>query len=206
MSDDLSPKERGLLLTLLLHGPTMSNAQTETVRLDVSPKERDRLNGMGLIDSVKKVAYTHTLTDAGRKWCMQELATGQARTRDSALERAFYAVLSVLRSRIDIETLFGSDPQPKQDSAQGNDVEALIRSAYSALRPQPGALVSIADVRDRLATVPRADLDAALGRLITQSGVVIVPESNQSALTKRLRAAAVKLGGQLKHHIKIDRP
>jgi hypothetical protein len=205
MNDDLSPKERGILLTLLLHGPTMSNARTETVRLDVSPKERDRLNDMRLVDSVKRVAYTHTLTDAGHKWCMDELAAGQARSRDSALERAFYAVLGAVRTKVNIEELFGGNPRRQPASHEEPDVASLIRSAYFALRQRPGAMVSIADVRDRLAAVPRADVDAALGRLITQPGVIIVPESNQSALTKRLRDGAVTLGGQLKHHIKIDR-
>lgn len=110
MSDDLSPKERAILLTLLLHGPTLSNSKQAAFRLRVAPRERERLNAFGLVTSVKKAAYQHRLTDAGRQWCLKELASGRARAANSPLERAFYSLLMAVRANVDLPSLLGIGP------------------------------------------------------------------------------------------------
>lgn len=84
-------------------------------------------------------------------------------------------------------------------------IENRIRQAYSELR-EPDRIASLADLRERLGDLPRAEQDKALKRLIAQPGVRIIPESNQSALTPRHRAASVRIGGQDKHHILFRDP
>gem|GEM_PF-4038987 len=67
----------------------------------------------------------------------------------------------------------------------------------------PGELVSLADLRPRLAGVARPDVDAALVTLSSAPGVRIIPESNQKTLTAAERAAAVSIGNQDRHLIAI---
>lgn len=80
-----------------------------------------------------------------------------------------------------------------------------IRAAYAKAAGPDGRWVSLADVRDRLGGMSRAEQDAALKKLSRQSGVHFTPENDQSALTSRDRAAALSFGGQPNHRILIDR-
>jgi hypothetical protein len=80
-----------------------------------------------------------------------------------------------------------------------------IRAAYDELASRPGAWVSIADLRDRL-DASRQEMDIALRQLEQERDVNIVPESNQKALTDRMREGAVVIGDQKKHMIAIGGP
>ncbi len=83
------------------------------------------------------------------------------------------------------------------------DVQARVRAAYVELAREPGDWVSLTRVRERLADVARADVDAALESMIELPDVNIVPASNQKALTGADRAAAVRIGNEDKHLIWI---
>ena len=80
-----------------------------------------------------------------------------------------------------------------------------IRHAYESLRAEPGAWVSLARLRTRLADIPRATLDAALLHLVLEPGVLIDPEFNQKTLTEADRAAALHMGGEDCHLLSIGR-
>ncbi len=144
MTDDLSPKERAVLLSLLLHGPVLSNSAKEPFRLDVGPKVRQRLNALGLVVSVRKTAYQHMLTESGRKWCMDELATGSARAGDNLFERTFYSLLGVVRGKVDLPSIVEGASLPGQlDEKQ---LELALRAAYKDLRSESRGWVSVADL------------------------------------------------------------
>ncbi len=64
--------------------------------------------------------------------------------------------------------------------------------------------VSLADLRDKLAGVPAAAVDAALKQLVRQPDVVLIPETDQSSLNPRDRQAAVRIGGEYKHLLAIE--
>jgi hypothetical protein len=83
------------------------------------------------------------------------------------------------------------------------DVQARVRAAYVELAREPGDWVSLTRVRERLADVARADVDATLESMIELPDVNIVPASNQKALTGADRAAAVRIGNEDKHLIWI---
>mgnify|MGYP001272763645 CR=1 FL=1 len=208
MSDDLSAKERAVLLTLLVHGPTLSNPEMERVAgLTLDGKEREHLNKLGLVESKKPGrSYTHTLTPDGRKWCANELTTASPRAGAKPLERALYAVIGAIGHSDEIRSMLGlSQGEPKTDTALDDKaVESAIRAAYRKLRRERGGWVSLADLRDELNHIPADVLDAGLKRLNRQPGVVLAPEYDQTVLTKRQRDAALKLGGQLKHLISIE--
>ncbi|MFE3451343.1 hypothetical protein ACFXJ8_20700 [Nonomuraea sp. NPDC059194] len=83
------------------------------------------------------------------------------------------------------------------------EVEARVRAAYTELAREPGDWVSLADVRVRLADVPRDVMDEALRHLNRQPDVVMVPENNQKALRPEDRTAALAVGDQDKHYLSI---
>ncbi len=89
-------------------------------------------------------------------------------------------------------------------------VENKIRAAYSAHAPQSGGWgwVSLADIRDRLSedNVAPAEVDSALKRLDKTPGAFLTPENDQTSLTSRERTAAISLGGQAQHLLKIVDP
>jgi hypothetical protein len=71
--------------------------------------------------------------------------------------------------------------------------------------------VMLSDLRRKLDDLPRADVDAALTRMNRgdydgPGDPVVVPQSNQKALTQADRDAAVHVGGQDKHAIRFNDP
>lgn len=208
MSDDLSAKERAVLLTLLVHGPKLSNPEMkEVARLTLDGKEREHLNKLGLVESEKTGrSFTHELTMEGRKWCANELVTGSAYAGAGPLERALYGVIGAIGRNDEIRSMLGlSRREPKTETPLDDKaVESAIRAAYRKLRRERGGWVGLADLRDELSHVSSDVLDAALRRLNRQPDVVLASEPDQTVLTKRQRDAALKLGGELKHLIAIE--
>lgn len=86
--------------------------------------------------------------------------------------------------------------------------EAHLRDAVTSLQAEPGAWVSLTDVRARLAErgMDRAQQDATLKRMITAQSVVSAPEENQKTLNDADRAAALHIGGEDKHLVMIEPP
>lgn len=82
--------------------------------------------------------------------------------------------------------------------------EQQIRDVYDQLAPQRGDWVGLADVRDELGGLPRAEQDAALQELAVQPGVHVQAESNKKALSPRDREAAVRFGGDDRHMLMIE--
>lgn len=92
------------------------------------------------------------------------------------------------------------------DRPRETHVDNRIRQAYKDLQRQPGDWVSLADVRDQLADVPRAEQDASLTRLAMTPGHHVIPWDNYKALSDRERSAALRIGGADSHHIRIEEP
>ncbi|MER6824491.1 hypothetical protein ABT352_00680 [Streptosporangium sp. NPDC000563] len=85
------------------------------------------------------------------------------------------------------------------------DVEQRIRAAYRKLATEPGAWVSLTRLRPLLGEVPRATVDETLIRMNRMSNDVnIIPEANQKTLSQKDRDAAVTMGEQEKHLLKIE--
>jgi hypothetical protein len=81
---------------------------------------------------------------------------------------------------------------------------ARVTAAYRALAAAPGDFVSLRDLRERLADIPRPALDGALAAMFTAQRVNLVPQDNQQALTAADRASALRLGGEYKHLMSVD--
>jgi len=89
----------------------------------------------------------------------------------------------------------------------GGGAEGKVRAAYDVLATRPGAWVSLADLRDLLSQkgLSRAEQDRILTSLAVKPGVHVIPWDNFKALTARDRAAALHIGGNDSHAIRIER-
>jgi hypothetical protein len=166
---------------------------------------RDKLNELGLIESARSGGrFVHELTDRGWHLC-REIVSAEAPPRSTGPAKTLYTVLAALDRYLTHADLSPADVFGYPNDAQSAvTVEDRIRDAYTTLTPRPGGWVSLAHLRAELADAPRAEIDAALHTLYRASGVSLIPEENQKALTDTDRAAAITIGGQGKHLIAIE--
>jgi hypothetical protein len=141
--------------------------------------------------------HTYQLSDVGVSWCESALVAG--RPDDTKFPAGvLYSLLESIgqhlaRSGTKFEEFF----QP--------DIEAWLRAAYTDLTARrPGAWVMLSALRPRLRDVPRDVVDAALDRLIEHPDVRLENEAGQSSLSDADRDAAVRIGGQDRHRLKIE--
>ena len=80
-----------------------------------------------------------------------------------------------------------------------------VRDAYAAAAGTPGQYVPLADIRDRLPDLTRAEQDAALTHLArTDRSVHVDRWDDQKVLSARERAASLPMGGRDNHVLRID--
>lgn len=80
-------------------------------------------------------------------------------------------------------------------------IRADVIQAYGALSSEPGELVSLARLRDRLKGVPREDLDRVLKEMDRARVIQLEPDPNRKALPQEAKDAAIVLGGEPKHFL-----
>lgn len=223
MSDEkLTMVETSALLILLAEaGPVPNASLTNDHRCELKKPSREKLARLKLIEvggTPRRLVLT--LSEAGWRRCRTELAAGSPPPGSGAIGGALYAVLLrwdrfltaqrlSLGEFVTASNTLATEDLPAVPAASAADgpaadepsVEERVRAAYHKLAPRTGDLVNLADLRDLVDDLDRADVDAALRRLHRQPGVTLVPEANQKALDPRTRAAAVVIGDQPKHMI-----
>src|SRR5256886_10913142 len=211
--DKLTPLQRAALLVLMAEGRKLSNSEFEEIadfRLDGA--DRRTLNRMGWVETDTTVRpFVHELTKEGRDRCVEELRTQAPQRAGSPLVGALYAVLAGLdrhmqRTGTSLSTIFSArvEVEVADKKSTPEDAEALARHAYRSLVREPNGWVSLADLPANLPDVSPAAIDAALKKMVRQSGVTLIPEADQSSLKQRDRDAAVRIGGEFKHALKIE--
>jgi hypothetical protein len=217
--DELSARERAVLFALLSAARKLSNAELEAlIGIRLEGKERRKLNDLKLVESEKPGRwFVHELSDAGWRWCADELAAGPE-GRPTSLERSLYLMLGMFErymtaarlSLADVASLDLIKARPagrhkRRDTAEGDgDLAVRVEAAYRALASGRGEFVQLREVRERLTDIPRPALDAALGSMFTARRVNLIPQSNQQALTAADRESALRIGGEHKHLISIE--
>jgi len=204
--DDLTVRQRAVLFALLGEARPVANPELEEligVRLDGA--ERRDLNDRKLVESTRAGrAFAHELSDAGWRWCAQELARTPA-GRAGSLERAHYRVFAVFARYLDAAGLSLADIVcPDPSATDDDDLTESIDAAYRSLASASGQFVSLRELRGELSGRPRPDVDAALAALFTAQRINLIPQSNQRALSEADRAAALRIGGEDKHLISIE--
>jgi hypothetical protein len=212
--DDLTVRQRAVLFALLGEARQVANPELEQligVRLDGA--DRRQLNARKYVESTKVGrAYLHELSDAGWRWCAQELGSSPGE-RASSLERAHYKVFGLFARHLDAAGLTLADiaaptpSAPVSTAAAANaatDLTAFIETGYRALAAKAGEFVSLRELRLRLTDRTRPEVDAALTAMFTAQRVNLIPQSNQQALSDADREAALRIGGEYKHLISIE--
>ena len=213
--DDLTVRQRAVLFALLGEARQVANPELEQligVRLDGA--DRRLLNARKYVESAKVGrAYVHELSDAGWRWCAQELAASPGE-RASSLERAHYKVFGLFARHLDaagltLADIAGPTPDTPASTAanaanSAADLTAFIETGYRSLAASGGEFVSLRELRLRVADRARPDVDAALTTMFTAQRINLIPQSNQQALSDADREAALRVGGEYKHLISIE--
>jgi hypothetical protein len=214
--EDLTVRQRAVLFALLGEARQVANPELEQligVRLDGA--ERRDLNDRRLVESTRAGrAFAHELSDAGWRWCRQQL-TAAPSERAGSLERAHYQVFALFARHLDAAGLTLADiarPAPAEaatpaeaaSAAVAADLTASIEAGYRSLAAAAGQFVSLRELRLRVPGRPRPDVDAALAALFTAQRINLIPQSNQRALSGADREAALRIGGEYKHLISIE--
>jgi len=90
------------------------------------------------------------------------------------------------------------------DALTADEVEARIRAAYRELAAGPGEWVRLSRLRPLLDDIPRGQVDEALRRMNRTLAVTVAPDEDQKALTDADREAAVRIGVQDKHLLRVE--
>jgi hypothetical protein len=211
--DDLTVRQRAVLFALLGEARQVANPELEQligIRLDGA--ERRDLNDRKLVESTRAGrAFAHELSDAGWRWCRQELTAAPSQ-RAGSLERAHYKVFGVFARHLDAAGLTLADiarPVPADRAGPGvaadaDDLPGLIEAGYRSLAAAAGQFVGLRELRLRLPDRPRPAVDSALAALFTAQRINLIPQSNQRALSDADREAALRIGGEYKHLISIE--
>lgn len=207
-----------MLFALVSAARMLSNEELEAlIGLRLVGKERRKLNELKLVESERRGRwFAHELSEAGWRWCAEELATGPE-GKSSGLERSLYLVLGTFErymtaARITLADVASLDLKARprgrhkrRDAAEGDgDLTVRVTAAYRALTPARGEFVKLKDLRERLADIPRPALDGALAAMFTARRVNLVPLSDRQALTTADRESAVHIDGEHKHLVAID--
>jgi hypothetical protein len=225
MSDlKLSLPERMLLLILMAENAELSNKQIEekyAPGLQLTGKSRLKLVDAKLIECRKeRRSFFFSLADGGWRWGREELTREVPRGSGSA-GQALYAVLRRLEHYLDrtghsLAQVLGEQSDdvrreveqatvpPVSASPAADEIEKRVRRAYRELADPPGSWIGVADLRDRLDDLARAELDGVLRLMARMPGVLVEEETNQKGLTGRDRNAAVVIGNRDHHVLLIE--
>ena len=209
--DDLTVRQRAVLFALLGEARQVPNPELkQLIGVGLDGAERRDLNARKYVESTKAGrAYAHELSDAGWRWCREELAATPS-GRATSLERAHYKVFGLLARHLDAAGLTLADiacptpDAPAKTAADDADLRTSIEAGYRHLAASAGEFVSLRDLRLRLSDRPRRDVDAALATMFTAQRINLIPQSNQRALSDADREAALRIGGEYKHLISIE--
>jgi hypothetical protein len=203
--------EKSILFILMAEAREVPNALLRTrYQTELKKPGRDKLKGLGLISVRTEESKLYLdLTGVGAKLCLAEFgASPPGGAGSGSGGGALYAMLAAIKRYVDkkevpYDEFFVPDASPPRPRAQA-EIKALIREAYAALAGEPDGWVRLADLRDQLDGLDRAEFDKALVALNRTKAVRIVPESDQKALTQRDRDAAVTIGNQARHLLAIS--
>ncbi|GIF63049.1 hypothetical protein Ais01nite_10840 [Asanoa ishikariensis] len=216
----LSPNQILVLVVLMSEARELNNNELkELAGFPLSGTDNKKLEQtLGLVETDRSHApYSHQLTDKG--WSqVRSLHLMEPPKESRSATRTLLTLLgNINRSLGQLQTTHGvklshgeffrRQPAPAEGgAAEVVDAESVVRKAYALLAGQPGEWVGLADLRDQLPGLSRADVDGALLALLDQDGVRIIPVANTKALTARDRAAAIDIGGEANHVLSIGHP
>lgn len=191
--------QASLFALMVVARPVTNRELRDLAGLEINAEVRRRTNQkVELITTKKRGAVnTHKLTPAGKSWCESALTAGRP---DGSKFPA-----GVLYELLDNVGQYLARSGTKFDEFFRPDIESWIRSAYTELtvRREPGSWIRLSALRPWLEDAPRDAVDAELDRMIEQPDVQLMAELNQRLLTNEDHKAAVDIGGESRHLLRI---
>jgi hypothetical protein len=210
MPADLSTPARQALIALMVRAERVSNPDLRRdYRIEITKSAREELAAAKLIVFEKgpRNAIFHELTDLGWARARQEFRSPPPEKVAGAW-LLHYATLRHLAAHLDRTDQQAADVFAEPDRgpapAEGS-VEQRLREAYHDLAGNPGDLVRLAAIRQRLAGVDRAEQDRVLKDLDRRREIHLDPDPARNELTQDAHDAAILIGGEAKHLITIGR-
>jgi hypothetical protein len=194
-ADEMTNRDQMTLFALLAVARPATNRELRDIAgLEIDAGNKRRLGGY-LQSTPRGTTNVHAITKAGRDWCLTAMSAGRP-TGTHFPAGPLYAVLSglgtyLVRTEQDLEALFLPD------------AESWIRSVYDELTVRrKGQYVRLADVSKWLDD--GVDLAAELDRMVEQSDVHLKAELDQRKLTAADERAAVLIGSEPRHLLRIE--
>ncbi|WP_035857379.1 hypothetical protein [Cryptosporangium arvum] len=212
-NDALKPVERAALLLLVaVAEPSVTNPDlTARFGVAITGDGRRGLNDRKLVKTEK----------VGRSLSHEVLDDGWARAREEllgVLPKSLLGQAATAAINAQLHRYLARNDLRLFDIFQAGDAEAdvvevehpaptvladRIRAAYWKVTKKPNGWVLLSSLREQLADISRAELDAALIALNSAPDVTFSTEANKKSLVDR-GAAAVVIGNQKKHLIAIE--
>ena len=208
VGSELSLTQMAVLSALMVEARELTNAElAELTGHGLTGDDRKKLVTGGLVQE-RRVgrSYAFELSPEGWSTGLAVLAE-QARGKGAAATTVRMLLLGLDRALsargVDPKSFFsGKDLEPAVPDV--DTVEERIRAAYRKLATEPAGWVSLADLRELLDDIPRAEVDTALKWMAVQPGVRLIPVANQKSLSTREHDAALRFGGEENHAFAIE--
>jgi hypothetical protein len=204
-TDSSAPKLKAnqvqALVVLMVEARALTNAELkELAGITLTGAPNKQLESLGWVETDRsKKPFAHTLTDKG--WhAMREIHLTPPPA--GAAGRSLFTVLANLHRSLDRLGVSHAEFF-KQTVTTAPDPESAIRSAYAKLAKKTGDWIGLADLRDKLADLPRDTVDKTLRAMARMDGVRIIPVADTKNLRKRDRDAALQIGVEDNHVIAI---
>lgn len=201
MVEELGGAERkALLLLALAGGRAVASELKVQFGIDLKKPARDGLVGSGLVTARKTRSFELTLTDAGWTYLDEDIAANPP-----GGDKVWFLLLEKMADRgIGLGTLLRDTPEPKPAEAEPEGTDARIAAAYEKLARPAGEWVELRLLRETLGDIDREDLDQALRQMRRDKRLTMTLKDNQSRLTDADRAAALKIGADDMHYIRME--
>ena len=196
---DLTPVERGALLALMAAGrPLKESSELKGIHgIALTKEHRAKLQGLGLINTVKKPHLTHSLSDKGWQWARDEIA---APTPKGLMGMGpLYAVLGGLRRYIEqrgcrLEDVFVKTEANGRDPARRHIQDAAWSEADEALGQALQDIPILTKAIDALQKASTKELSNLVKR--TSGAAKLVLQSVRHAGRKRELSLATETGSE----------
>lgn len=199
MAERYGTHEQATLLALVGKKELPNTTLRNDYGINLTPSGRGKLNKAGLLVTRKENnRLVHEITPAGVEWCESALEHIETPPRAGALARVIFewlrGIVKYLRkNEIRLTDVFEPD-----------DLESLIRVAYTELSDEPQDWVRLAKLRPKLNGAEKGEVDKVL-LAMTRTGLVHLAQSaNSKALTDADHAAAIRIGSEDKHLVAIE--
>jgi len=211
----LTPNQILVLVVLMAEAREVTNNELKDLAgFTLTGEDNKKLETkLGLVETDRShKPFSHRLTGQGRHFVSQLPDTTPPKQGGSSIRTLFTLLANTGRAldrlQISYDEFFEQRATTTQVKASAavlvGDVEVRIREAYEALPKRTDGWLRLSDLRATLGDLDNAAVDDVLRAMARKPGVRIIPVADSQSLDSRDRAAAVRIGGEDNHQLKIE--